>query len=188
MRRHGDELLAQPRGLLQALVGFGQLVDLLAQVAGGPVDPRLQLVGQGTQPAVGLVELGDTLAERAGKLAALDAARHRSFQLFDVAGLDEIVVGALAECVDGRLERGVTGQHDRRRVGRVLAHLGEERETGAGIEAQVSEQQIERRRTQVAECLLDGGRLYDLAALLLEDSGHRLLHARLIVHQEDARR
>jgi hypothetical protein len=118
--------------------------------------------------------------------AVLDRAADGALEVFDHAGLDEVVVDALAERVDGGLDGGVAGEDDGDDRGVALLQLVEQRAAVHVVHPEVGQDEV---------VVAAGGHLQRLApvrgrrhvvALLFEDGGGRDAHVLLVVHDEDA--
>ncbi len=116
-------------------VGLGQLAVDARELGRALFDPAFEL-------AVQLFEPGARLALGEHQAAVLDAARDRVRQLRDDAGLGEVVVGAVAQRGDGRLDRGEARQHDGDGQRRALAQLLQQREAVAVVHVQVCEDEV----------------------------------------------
>ena len=130
---------------------------------------------------VELLQLDEALSQ----LTSLERAPDRRAQLVHVGRLDEIVVRATAQRGDRRLERRVSGQHDRHRVGPELLRLAEDLDPIKVVEPQVGEHDVELvlpELFQGCHAARDGR---DLVPVELEDGLDRRRDALLVVDDED---
>ena len=116
-------------------VGLDQLAVDAAQLGRPLLDAVLQ-------PAVQLFESGARLALGEHQAAVLDAAPHGVDEFGDDAGLGEVVVGAVAQRGDGRLDRGEAGEDDDDGERGARAHLLQQREAVALVHVQVGQDEV----------------------------------------------
>ncbi len=202
MRGHREELRLEPAELLELLdvalrlaVEAGdlvarprQLVHPLAQRGGRLVDAPLEVGVQLADRPVRPLELGDAQPERLRELPLLDAARDGRAQLLDVGRLEEVVVGALAQRLDRRLERGVPGQQHGHGVRPTLLDLLEDGDAVEVVEPQVGEDQVELALGEQLERVGALRDRRDAVAVHLEDGLHRHADALVVVDEQDRRR
>jgi hypothetical protein len=115
-----------------------------------------------------------------------ERALDRALEVVDDARLDEVVVDALPERVNRRLDGGVAGEDDGHEAGVLGLQLVEQRDAVHVLHAEVCEDEVERAAGDLLEGLgAVGGRL-DVVALLFEDGGGRDADVLLVVDDEQA--
>ncbi len=173
MRRNGEELRLHPVELLELLVP-------LLELRGRFVDPLLQR-------SVEFGELGHSEPQLLPEPASLESPRDGGAQLFDLAGLDEVVVRPRPQRLDRRLERRVAGEHDRDGLGIALADGLENIEAVAVLETEVGQNEVVLDLAHHLSRQHSTRRRDDVIAVELEDSLDRDDDALFVVDDEDLR-
>src|SRR5437868_1108862 len=188
-RHRGDRRLELVRGHRQKLrlraVELFELLVALLELGGGLVDSLLQRLVEGRDLAVRELKVLHARLELQTQTTPLEPARDRAAKLLDLARLDQIVVRPGTDGLDGRFQRGVSGEHDRDRVRRPLPHGAQDIEPIAVLETEVGQDQIEVVLTHQLSCQGGAGRRQDVVAIKLDDRPYRDDDALLVVDDED---
>jgi len=194
VRRDRKELRLQLVQLLQLLVarldlplGLIELPHPVLQIDGRPRHALLQAVVELVDRAVRGLKLADALAELLPQPAPLDPARDGGAQVLDIGRLEHVVVGALAEGIHGRLERGVAGEDDAHGVRRPPPGRGQDVHPVEIVQVQVGEDEVEDLFLDLLERGRTGERRRDAIPVHLEDRRHRDGDAFLVVDDQEPR-
>ena len=172
----GDELLAGAAlpGDEDARVGRGDLVDELEDLLHRPAPGR-------DEGRLGRLEARLQLAVLGEERVALGRLLHEARDRLGVERLDDVVVGAVLERLDGRLDRCVGRHDDDGRLGGGLADLAEDLETVHPGHLDVDEEDLRRLARERRERLAAARRGEDVVPLLLEPERERAPQVGLVV-------
>jgi hypothetical protein len=139
VRERGEEDVLGAVGLGEFLVDADEFLRALP-------DSPLQL-------AVEALQVGAGLALGEHQVAVVEPAPDGELHLFDVAGLEQVVVGAVAQRRDGGLDVGVAGEDDGDGERRAPPRLFEHREAVALLHVEVCEDEVELLAPQLPDGL-----------------------------------
>ena len=150
MQGAGDQLLARAAGAADQHRGVGgrhlldQLHDPLHGRAGADQAVARRLVGELLHP----------LPLAPGQLHLLVGLLDVDFQLGQVEGLGQVVVGAPLHGLDGRLDAAVGGQHERLQLRLALLELCQQLDAAHARQVQVEQGDVDTRLGRLGQRLL----------------------------------
>src|SRR5947199_180246 len=195
---HLDERLRAPRAVVVERVG-DQLLPRAARAADEDRQIRVRHLADHVEHALHRRALADQAPEairardlllqepeRAPHLHAVEQALDDQLELVVVEGLGDVVGGAQLHRLDGDLLRAEGGDHDDRRLRRVLAHPAQHVHAAHALQAEVGDDEVVARLREPPEGLLAREHGVDLVPARAEQALDGDADRALVVDDQDA--